>query len=324
MTADEKMEIITLVEQSPLSVKATLQELCINRSTFYQWYKRYLQAGFDGLANKASSRRGYWNQVPDEQRNQVVEQALERPELSCRELAWQIVDQQGWYISESSVYRILKSRGLITTPAYRLMEAAERYINPTTGIHQLWQTDFTYFKIQGWGWYYLSTVMDDYSRFILAWQLCPSMQATDAESSIQQAMQTAGLAKKQRPRVLTDNGSAYVSRYLKAYFQQEEIQHVKCAPHHPMTQGKIERYHRSMKNQLLLEHYYLPDELERRINEWVQYYNFHRYHEALNNCTPADVYYNHRAEKLTQRAKIKQLTLTQRRKNYIHQKIANS
>lgn len=186
------MDIITLVEQSALSIKATLKELAINRSTFYQWYKQYLQAGYDGLASQVCPRRGYWNQVPATQRNRVVELALEQPALSCRELAWHIVDQEGWFVSESTVYRILKSRSLITTPAYRLMEAADKYVNPTTAINQLWQTDFTYFKIQGWGWYYLSTVLDDYSRFILAWQLGPSMQASDAEATLQQALQVAG------------------------------------------------------------------------------------------------------------------------------------
>ena len=201
------------------------------------------------------------------------------------------------------------------------MEAADRYVNPTTAVNQLWQTDFTYFKIQGWGWYYLSTVLDDYSRFILSWQLCPSMQAIDAEASLQQALQVAGLSKEQRPRVLTDNGSAYVSKYLKQYFQSQNIRHVRSAPHHPMTQGKIERYHRSMKNLLLLEHYYLPQELEQRIGEWVQYYNHHRYHESLDNCTPAQVYYNKREEKLKQREKIKQCSLTQRRKSYISQRL---
>lgn len=316
------MEIITLVEQSQLSVKATLKELDINRSTFYQWYKQYLQGGYDALASQSSTKRGYWNQVPEKERNRVVETALQQPELSCRELAWQIVDQEGWFVSESTVYRILKSRGLITTPAYRLMEAADKYVNPTTAINQLWQTDFTYFKIQGWGWYYLSTVLDDYSRFILSWQLGASMQASDAEATLQQGLQAAGLSKGQRPRVLTDNGSAYVSKQLKAYFKSEDIRHVRSAPQHPMTQGKIERYHRSMKNLLLLEHYYLPQELEQRIDEWVQYYNHQRYHESLDNCTPAQVYYNQREEKLKQREKIKSLTLTQRRKNYIHQKLS--
>jgi putative transposase len=324
MTPGEKMEIITLVEQSQLSVKATLKEIGINRSTFYQWYKRYLQSGYEGLSSPGGSKRGYWNQVPEKERHQVVEIALQRPELSCRELAWHIVDQEGWFISESTVYRILKSRGLITTPAYRLMEAAERYVNPTTAVNQLWQTDFTYFKIKGWGWYYLSTVLDDYSRFILSWQLCSSMQATDAEASLQQALQVAGLSQEQRPRVLTDNGSAYVSKYLKQYFHSQDIQHVRSAPYHPMTQGKIERYHRSMKNLLLLEHYYLPQELEQRIEEWVQYYNYQRYHESLDNCTPAQVYFNKREEKLKQREKIKQRSLNQRRKNYISQRLQNT
>lgn len=315
------MEIITLVEQSPLSVKATLKELGIHRSTFYEWYKRYLQQGYDGLADKPVTRRGCWNQVPLEGKEQVVTLALERPDLSCRELAWHITDTQRWFISESTVYRILKSRGLVTTPAYRLLEAADHFANPTTAVNQLWQTDFTYFKIQGWGWYYLSTVMDDYSRYILSFELCPTMQAIDAERTLQQAMQVAALVKDQRPRVLTDNGSAYVSKYLKQYFQDQNIKHIKCAPYHPMTQGKIERYHRSMKNLLLLEFYFLPQELEQRIQEWVEHYNNHRYHESLDNLTPADVFFGRKQEKLQEREKIKALTLTKRRKSYISQQL---
>lgn len=169
MTQSEKMEIITLVEQSPLRVKATLRELGIHRSTFYEWYKRYLSNGFDGLADQPYRRTSAWNQLPSVEKSRIVELAFERPDLSCRELACHIVDNEGWFVSESTVYRILKSRGLITTPAYRLMEAADHFYNPTTAPNQLWQTDFTYFKIKHWGWYYLSTVLDDYSRYILAW-----------------------------------------------------------------------------------------------------------------------------------------------------------
>ena len=241
----EKMEIITLVEHSSRPVKATLQELGMNRSTFYKWYKQYLAQGYEGLANTPVVRRNYRNRLPDDQRHYVVELALDRPDLSCRELAWHIVDQQGWrrplpFVSESTVYRILKSRGLITTPAFRLMEAADRYQNPTTAVHQLWQTDFTYFKIQGWGWYYLSTVIDDYSRFVISWQLCSSMQAVEVASTMQQALQVTGLPPTQRPRILTDNGSAYVSKYLKTYFEGQQLHHVRSAPYHPMTQaGRI-------------------------------------------------------------------------------------
>ncbi len=125
MTQSEKMEIITLIEQSPLSVKATLRELGINRSTFYVWYKRCLTDGFDGLADPAYRRTSAWNQLPPTEKGRVAELAFERPDLSCRELACYIVDNEGWFVSESTVYRSLKSRGLITTPAYRLMEVAD-------------------------------------------------------------------------------------------------------------------------------------------------------------------------------------------------------
>jgi transposase InsO family protein len=324
MNQSEKMEVIRLVEQSELSVKATLRTLGISSASFYRWYKQYLEKGYDGLADKPIMPRRYWNQVPDSEVRRIVELALERPDLSSRELAWYITDHQGWFVSESTVYRILKKHHLITTPAFRLMEAADEFVNPTTTIHQLWQTDFTYFKIKHWGWYYLATVMDDYSRYILSWQLCPTMQATDAESTLQKAMQVAGLAQGQRPRVLTDNGSAFVSKYLREYFDKQEIVHVKCAPFHPMTQGKIERYHRSMKNLLLLEHYYLPQELETRISEWVNHYNHHRYHESLDNLTPADVFGGRKEEKLLERKKVKHQTIIKRRTDYIYQKLCTS
>jgi transposase InsO family protein len=321
MTQSEKMEIITLVEQSPLSVKATLRELGINRSTFYEWYKRYLSDGFDGLADPAYRRTSTWNQLPPTEKGRVVELAFERPDLSCRELACYIVDNEGWFVSESTVYRILKSRGLITTPAYRLMEAADQFYNPTTAPNQLWQTDFTYFKIKHWGWYYLSTILDDYSRYILAWELCPGMQATDVERTMQAALKASSLKSGQRPRMLSDNGSAYVSGHLKQYLKGERIEHIRSAPFHPMTQGKIERYHRSMKNVLLLEHYYSPDELRKRLTEWVDYYNHQRYHESLDNVRPADAYWGRQEQIVAERKKIKQLTMAHRRKSHIFQKL---
>jgi putative transposase len=324
MNQSEKMEIITIVEQSILGVKATLQQLGINRSTFYKWYKRYLEFGYDGLADKLPKRQSYWNQLPAQERQKVVDLALERTELSCREIACHIVDKEGWFVSESTVYRILKSQNLITTPAYRLMEASDKFINPTTAVNELWQTDFTYFKIQGWGWYYLSTVMDDYSRYILSWELCSTMQAADAERTLQKAMQVAGLKKDQRPKVLTDNGSAYVSKHLQRYFESQSIKHVRSAPLHPMTQGKIERYHRSMKNLLLLEHYYTPDQLTARIAQWVDYYNHFRYHESLDNLIPADVFEGRKQQKLKERETVKKLSIEKRRKSYIYQKLQTS
>ena len=179
-TQQEKYEIIRIVEDSEIGPSRTLRELGINKSTFYNWYGQYKENGYDGLAPKQRSRNSYWNKIPDQIKGQVVELALELPALSPRELACTMVDTKGYYISESSVYRILKAHGLITSPAYILMQASDEFKDKTSDIHQMWQTDFTYFKIIGWGWYYLSTIMDDYSRYIIHWELCSSLKALDA------------------------------------------------------------------------------------------------------------------------------------------------
>jgi len=313
-SAGEKMEIIRIVQDSELGVKRTLEELGISRSTFYDWYKRYLEEGYEGLKPRESKRRTFWNKIPDQERKMVIETALEHEDLSPRELAFHITDNQGWFISESSVYRILKEKGLITSPAWILMAASDEFKDKTTRVHQQWQTDFTYFKIIGWGWYYLATVMDDYSRYIIGWELCRNMESGDAKRAIRQALDKTGLQEDKRPRLLSDNGSCYVSNEFKKFIKDEKMGHVKGAPYHPQTQGKIERYHRTMKNIVKLENYYFPDDLRTRIEDFVDYYNNHRYHESLKNVTPADVYFGRSEQVLTRRTEIKNMTIKERRK----------
>jgi putative transposase len=313
----EKMEIIRLVEESSLSVRRTLEELDVNRSTFYGWYERYRAGGYDALANRKPSVRRFWNRIPESEKDRVVRIALERPEESPRQLAWHITDSEGYFISESSVYRILKAFDLVTSPAYTVLSAADKFANPTTRVHELWQTDFTYFKVVGWGWYYLASVLDDYSRYIIAWKLYTTMAAVDVKDLLEEAIartRVQDVVVKHRPRLLSDNGPCFVSQELAEYLEHKGMGHTRGAPYHPMTQGKIERYHRSMKNEILLQHYYLPDELEREITCFVEYYNHHRYHESLNNVTPADVYSGRAREIETRREKIKRRTLAQRKR----------
>lgn len=253
----------------------------------------------------------------------IVDLALKEPELSPRELAVTFTDRQGYFVSEASVYRLLKARDLITSPAYILLKAADAFSNPTTAPNQLWQTDFTYLKVIGWGWFYLSTVLDDYSRCILAWKLCTSMTATDVSDTLQIALQTSGLDRANvvhRPRLLSDNGPSYISAELGTWLDDKGMTHTRGRPYHPQTQGKIERYHRSMKNQILLENYYLPGQLEERIAAFVDYYNTQRYHESLDNLTPADVYFGRGQAILTRREKIKRKTINERRR--LHQNAA--
>jgi transposase InsO family protein len=316
LSASEKYEVIRLVEESELSVKRTLEELDINRSTFYRWYNAYREEGYDGLIAKSKSPKQFWNKLPESVKEQCLEVALEQPELSPRELAWHITDKYEYFVSESSIYRLLKQYDLITSPAYILMQAGDKFHTPTKRINELWQTDFTYFKIMGWGWYFLSTVLDDYSRYIISWKLTTSMSADDVKQTLDDAIDKTGadqVVVKHRPRLLSDNGPCYLSRELKQYLKDQEITHTRGAPYHPQTQGKIERYHRTMKNVVKLEKYYYPWELQKAISQFVDHYNNERYHESLDNVTPADMYYGRYEEIIDRRTLIKQQTL-QRRK----------
>ena len=313
----EKMEIIRMVEESELPVKRTLQELDVPKSTFYGWYRRYESGGFDGLEDRSSGPNKFWNRIPDEEREKVVEFALKSPEKTPRELAFDITDKEGYFISESSVYRILKAFDLITSPAFIILSANDKFKHPSRRINELWQTDFTYFKIKGWGWYYFSCIMDDYSRYVIAWKLFISMSADDVQELLDQAIAKTGVTYikvKHRPRLLSDNGPCYLSVELQKYLEDRNIVHVRGRPYHPMTQGKIERFHRSMKNVINLENYYYPWELEKRLGEFVTYYNHERYHESIDNLTPADVYAGRRKKILNKREEIKQKTLQMRRK----------
>jgi len=320
--ASEKLEIIRTVEDSALGINRTLRQLGIPKSTFYHWYDRFLTGGVAALENRKPTVPDSWNKVPEEQRQALLEMALDDSELSPRELAVRFTDERQYFISEATVYRILKEHDLVTSPAWIVLKAADQFAQPTTAINQLWQTDFTYLKVTGWGWYYLSTVMDDYSRYILAWRLCQTMSTREVTATLKAALIAAGLAKKHRPKLLSDNGPCYISGELQDWLKEHELGHVRGKPYHPMTQGKIERWHRSLKNRILLEHYYLPIDLEREIGAFVTHYNERRYHESLNNLTPQDVWLGRGQAILDDRRTLKEQTLKLRKQLYYEGKTA--
>jgi len=314
--ASEKLEIIRLVENSHLSARRTLQKLGIPRSTFNRWYDRFLAGGVDALEDRSPRPSRVWNRIPDEVRDQIIELALNEPELSPRELAVTFTDTKGYFVSESSVYRLLKAHDLITSPAFIVIKAADEFHDKTTAPNQLWQTDFTYLKVIGWGWFYLSTVLDDFSRYIIAWKLCTTMKAEDVTDTLTMALTASGCDSArvvQRPRLLSDNGPSYVSSDLATWLSDKGMEHTRGAPCHPQTQGKIERWHQTLKNRILLENYFLPGDLERQIAVFVEHYNHRRYHESIGNLTPADVYFGRGDIIMLERERIKRETITQRR-----------
>lgn len=314
--AAEKLEIIRLVERSPLPVRDTLTKLGIPRATFYRWYDRHRQGGPDALADRAPRAERVWNRIPQAVRDSVIQLALDEPALSPRELAARFTDTKSYFISEASVYRLLKAQGLVTSPAFIVIKAADSFKDKTTAPNQLWQTDFTYLKVIGWGWFYLSSVLDDFSRYIVAWKLCTGMRAEDVTATLDPALRASGLDQAtpaERPRLLSDNGSSYIAGDLARWLEDHKIKHVRGAPYHPMTQGKIERWHQTLKNRILLENYFLPGDLEAQLAAFVDYYNNHRYHESIDNLTPADVYFGRGPTILAAREKIKRETIAERR-----------
>jgi transposase InsO family protein len=321
--ASEKLEIIRLVERSHLPAKRTLDMLGIPKTTFYRWYDRYLVLGEAGIEDRSPHPGRVWNRIPDEVRERIVELALEEPELSPRELATHFTDTEKHFISEASVYRILKAHDLITSPAFVVIKAADEFREKTVRPNELWQTDFTYLKVIGWGYFYLSTILDDFSRYIVAWKLCTNMKTGDVTDTLEQALEASGCASakvRHKPRLLSDNGSSYISHDLANWLGDHGMDHVRGAPNHPQTQGKIERWHQTLKNRILLENYYLPGALEQAVEAFVEHYNHRRYHESLGNLTPADVYFGRSNDILRERREIKEQTLKQRR--LLHQRQA--
>ena len=318
-TKDEKMEIIQIVERSELPLKRTIKELGVSKSTFYNWYNKYLEGGPDALEDKKS--RSTWNKIPESYKSKVIEVALERADDSPRGGCF-MTDHNGHFISESSVYRILKAANLITSPNHILIKAANEFKDKTTASIDVANG---LYLLKGCGsWLvYLSSIMDDHSRFIIHHELCATMQTPDVARNVEAALEKTGLTKDRRPKILSDNGSCYVSQDIKSFMKEKGITQVHGAPMHPQTQGKIERYHRSMKNVVKLHHYYSFSDLQRAIDEYIEYYNNERYHESLGNCTPASVYNGTHHKILEQRKILKQKSMQKRRRNHQRFKAAN-
>jgi len=306
MSAVDKAIILAQVEDQSGGKRQALMALGIAKSSYYRW-----RQGQTALR----SRKVPWNRITPEEEGRILVLAREYPEFSSRQLSAWITDNEGFAVSESTVYRILRREGLVKRQETQLT-AAKEYHNKTTRPHQMWATDASYFRVVGWGYYYLVTVMDDYSRFILAWKLQKDMSANSLIEVVQEAVDAAGMTGvpvEYRTRLLSDNGAGYVSRAFRDYLRLVGIGHILAAPYHPQTNGKVERYQQSLKREVNQLPYELPGQLERAIASFVEYYNYRRYHKALGNVTPADVLHGRRNEILEHRKEVQIQTFNRRR-----------
>jgi len=313
---EQKLEILRAVECSPLPVTQALARLDMPASTYYRWRRKFRTQGRRGLQDLSSHKGRGWNQLLPEERDKILEVAMLQTEWSPREIATHIADQAGFTISESTVYRVLKAVGWIKPRVVKTFPAAGEYHSKTSRPNEQWQTDATYLHAKNWGWYYLISVLDDFSRRIVAWKLQPCMDADAFSEVIELACEATGIQDvppEDRPRLVSDRGAALISRGFGDYLEARGLGHILASPYHPQTNGKIERYHRSCKEKGLLEVWETPMALEREIGRFIDYYNRHRYHEALGNVTPDDVYFSRREAILARRAALKIKTLARRR-----------
>lgn len=315
MNAEEKHRLLEAVKGSGLPTRDALRTLDVPKATYYRWKKKQAQNGMLGLTDKPSIPRRPWNKLLDQERDIVLNTALKKLELSSRELAFFITDSQGFSVSEKSVYRILKKHGLIETIESKTFPAKHEYHTKTTRVNEQWQTDATYLFIVDWGWWYLISVLDDYSRKIMAWRLQKSMKAEDFSEVVELAYRKAEIKAEDeiKPRLVTDRGPALISEDFNGYLKEKGIHHILASPYHPQTNGKIERYHRSMKERVLLNVYDAPTKLKVEIGKYISHHNKRRYHEALGNVSPDDVYYGRRDRILEARSKLKIETLRRRK-----------
>jgi putative transposase len=307
MSREKKTDIVRRIEGQRGRKRKTLMELGVARSSYYRWRQ----------AGEMKPRGRPWNRITPNEEHRILAVAREFPELSSRQISVWITDHEGFAVSESTVYRILRREGLVKRIELDVA-AAKEYHTRTSRPHQMWSTDCSYFMVPGWGYYYLVTVMDDYSRFVLGWKMQKDMAADSLIEVVQQAVDTTGMTGVpvvDRTKLLSDNGSGYISRAFNDYLRLVGIDHIRSAPFHPQTNGKIERYHESLKKQVNQLVYELPGDLEKAISEFIDYYNYRRYHVALGNVTPWDVLYGKREEILKRRKEV-QIATIQRRRNY--------
>jgi transposase InsO family protein len=306
MSAHDKAIILAQVENQSRGKRQALMALGIAKSSYYRWRQGQPDSG---------NRQRPWNQITPAEGDKILVVARESPELSSRQLSAWITDNEGFAVSESTVYRILRREGLVKRQEMKLA-AANEYHTKTTRPHQMWATDASYFRVIGWGYYYLVTVMDDYSRFILAWKLQKDMSANSLIEVVQEAVDSTGMTDvpvEDRTKLLSDNGAGYVSKAFRDYLRLMGIGHILAAPFHPQTNGKVERYQQSLKREVNQLPYELPIQLERAIADFVDYYNYRRYHKSLGNVTPADVLHGRREEILERRKEVQRQTINRRR-----------
>jgi len=310
---------LRLVDTAPLPTRRCLTKLKLPKSTYYRWLHRQT------LQDHPCAPKRVWNRLTGEEEAVVMAYALLDTDLSPRELAFTITDLGEFSVSESTVYRILKREGLIRQYP-QIIKAAKEYHHKTTRVNELWQTDLTELLLPGWGKHVLGGVLDDHSRFPLVFRRLRSAKGDAVQELIAEAVAFSGMEhvpRLERVQLLSDNGACYIWKPLAAYLNSLGIRHIFSMRNHPQTNGKAERFNRTIKDHLTLVVHASPEAFDRALEEYLHWLRYEHYHEGIGNLHPADVYYGRAEAILEQRKSLQEQTKKARKKANL-QKTKNS
>jgi len=253
--------------------------LGVTASKFYDWRERY------GRVNEHNGwvPRDFW--LEDWEKQAIIAFHWKNPSEGYRRLTFMMLDADIVAVSPSSVWRVLSQAGLLSKWKGKASKKGTGFEQPPEP-HQHWHIDVSYINISG-TFYYLCSVLDGYSRFIVHWDLRESMRETDIEIILQGAKEKHPQA---RPRIITDNGPQFIARDFKEFIRISGMTHVRTSPYYPQSNGKLERWHKSLKAECIRPGTPLtPQDARRRIEQYVDHYNTVRLHSAIGFITPADM-----------------------------------
>ena len=271
--------------------------LGLSRSTYYSWVNR------QGVENqpKGVPPKHHW--LTESEKAAIITYYTDHRQTGYRRLAYMMLDENVAAVSPSSVYRLLSTTGLLRSTTAEPSKKGQGFTQPERA-HQHWHIDITYLNISG-TFYYLCTILDGYSRFIVHWEIRSAMKESDVETVLQRAREKFPEA---RPRIISDNGPQFIARDFKQFVRLCGMQHVRTSPYYPQSNGKIERWHQTLKRECIRPGSPLsPTDAERIVAVFVNQYNNHRLHSAIGYVTPADklnqresIVFDERRQKLAQ------------------------
>jgi putative transposase len=295
--------------RAELTVGRLVSWLGISQSKYYQWQARYGQTN----GHNGAGPRHFWL-TPWEQAA-ILAYQVDHPDEGYRRLAYLMLDNEVVAVSPSSVYRVLKAAGRLQKWAKTPSKKGQGFEQPLQP-HQHWHIDISYLNICG-TFYYLGSILDGYSRSVVHWEIREQMTEQNIEIILQRARE---LFPQARPRIISDNGPQFVAKDFKEFIRLCGMSHVRTSPAYPQSNGKLERWHKTLKEDCIRPGIPLSlQEARRLVTEFVAYYNNERLHSAIGYITPNDKLAGREAEIFAARRRKLAQARENRRYHWQHQ-----